>query len=1056
MNSHYEQPYDQLYDWQADLHPHPSPPFAAPLSALPEHGFAMARPGSFAEFSPLDQRAFLSTEYRGASPASASPSGGSSPWSTASFPSQDVMFHPELSKFNRGSRGSMNSLALPSMRSSNPNMHAYTSGSGRPHAMSLSHVEAKEEHPWNLVSWQPFNQDGTAPGTAAFFLRSPTPTKRQRTNQACEKCRERKAKCNGARPTCQRCQARGHICEYAKERRMRGPNRTGRRGSQADLEDPVEGALVSETTVRSGADSPTSTSSPRSSSELAQDPPQGEQSKPAQSGIHQQANRARSDSGSPTSQSAGLPSPPPASRDRSASGRAGVTIALPTLTNGNLSLHPASARLDQRAASSESALRYAQSMPHIGFRYGQDAFLREEQPTGVWSTTLDAPSMSDISRVDEPHSSPSEFPLSDIQTMQYSVSDVSSSSTPITPDRFEYTWPPDEAAAQQSTFQFVETKPAQMLPTLPEFDAETDTLGHWAETHADDQPVIMAENLVPISVLYEPNPSKFVITARQDVTADESPDSDVHSKSSLRVLVAGHRPHKLLHPRSSSRSRDKLDKSPPETPKEQNTAPAQSSAPAPAREMPPTLGIPGSKTRPDPGSRSQSGTPLHLKDFVHDFIVKRRDEKNSEAHQIFRSYPGHAPKGMPQTVNPDEETVPGIQHPGSTGVIYCTDRAMANGFVGDIPDAPARPQTVTLPHDSLEYAPTTGVKELRKAVADLYNHTYRQGKKSQYTHENVCIVPGGRAGLSRVAAVVGDVYCGYQVPEYTTYSEVLSVFKRLVPIPTALTPESRYKIDIKQAKHDIGSQGLQIIVASNPRNPTGQVIKGDELKELVDLSKHHCSVVLDEDAVVLIDGLTKNWRLPGWRVCWVIGPKNLISALSQSGSFLDGGANHPLQLAAIPLLDPEHVAKEKASFTSTDIALQNHFRKKRDHVLDRLEKMGLPVAIPPQATFYIWLDLRMLPAPLNDGLTFFEELLKEKTIVVPGIFFEINPSHRRDLFSSPCHHFVRISFGPPLEDLDKGLNAIERVLRRAKKEGMNAIGVDLIKSPVEGHFPGVH
>lgn len=46
--------------------------------------------------------------------------------------------------------------------------------------------------------------------------------------------------------------------------------------------------------------------------------------------------------------------------------------------------------------------------------------------------------------------------------------------------------------------------------------------------------------------------------------------------------------------------------------------------------------------------------------------------------------------------------------------------------------------------------------------------------------------------------------------------------------------------------------------------------------------------------------------------------------------------------------------------------------------------------------------------------------MKEKTIVVPGIFFDINPSHRRDLFESPCHHFVRISFGPPIADLDKG------------------------------------
>lgn len=53
------------------------------------------------------------------------------------------------------------------------------------------------------------------------------------------------------------------------------------------------------------------------------------------------------------------------------------------------------------------------------------------------------------------------------------------------------------------------------------------------------------------------------------------------------------------------------------------------------------------------------------------------------------------------------------------------------------------------------------------------------------------------------------------------------------------------------------------------------------------------TVDVNEDPVVLIDGLTKNFRLPGWRVCWVIGPKNLISALSQSGSFLDGGANHP-------------------------------------------------------------------------------------------------------------------------------------------------------------------
>ncbi|EJD02217.1 aminotransferase [Fomitiporia mediterranea MF3/22] len=487
---------------------------------------------------------------------------------------------------------------------------------------------------------------------------------------------------------------------------------------------------------------------------------------------------------------------------------------------------------------------------------------------------------------------------------------------------------------------------------------------------------------------------------------------------------------------------------------------------------------------------SRPRTPLeHFRDVVHEAIRQLKHEKESEAHRIYRAAPGHKAQGiLPQTVNPDEETVPGIEHPGSTGVIYCSDRAIANGFsyasshewanlgqgapeVGDIPGAAPRPTHLDIPFDSLEYAPTTGVKALREAVANLYNENYRQGKASKYTFENVCIVPGGRAGLSRLAAVISNVYCAYQIPDYTAYDQVLGAFKRLVPIPTILDPDDHYRLNIKQTKRDIRSQGLSVILASNPRNPTGQVIKGNELKELVSLSRESTTLILDEfyswyiypeegeefghsvssavyiedvneDSVVIVNGLTKNWRLPGWRVCWVLGPKNLITALSQSGSFLDGGANHPLQIAAIPLLDPQHVRQEK-------IALQKHFKMKRDHVLKRLQRLGLKVQVPPTSTFYIWLSLEQLPTPLNNGLTFFEELLKEKTIVIPGIFFDINPSHRRNLFNSPCHQFVRISFGPPLEDLDKGIDAIDRVLRKAKREGMKSFGHSYKKS-IEG------
>lgn len=62
--------------------------------------------------------------------------------------------------------------------------------------------------------------------------------------------------------------------------------------------------------------------------------------------------------------------------------------------------------------------------------------------------------------------------------------------------------------------------------------------------------------------------------------------------------------------------------------------------------------------------------------------------------------------------------------------------------------------------------------------------------------------------------------------------------------------------------------------------------------------------------------------------------------------------------------------------------LQRVFREKRDHVVKRLGEIGFRVWNPPTATFYVWLDLGCLPQPLNHGMIFFEEALKEKVIVV--------------------------------------------------------------------------
>lgn len=159
---------------------------------------------------------------------------------------------------------------------------------------------------------------------------------------------------------------------------------------------------------------------------------------------------------------------------------------------------------------------------------------------------------------------------------------------------------------------------------------------------------------------------------------------------------------------------------------------------------------------------------------------------------------------------------------------------------------------------------------------------------------------------------------------------------------------------------------------------------------------------VDRDDVLIIDGLTKRFRLPGWRVAWILGPKEFISALGSCGSYLDGGTNVPFQEAAVSMLEPTKVRNEMA-------ALQRHFRDKRDYVIGRLDKMGFKLPYCPNSTFYLWLNLEQLPEAINDGLNFFNACLEENVIVVPGIFFDLNPSKRRDLFDSPCHRKFSIA-----------------------------------------------
>lgn len=409
-----------------------------------------------------------------------------------------------------------------------------------------------------------------------------------------------------------------------------------------------------------------------------------------------------------------------------------------------------------------------------------------------------------------------------------------------------------------------------------------------------------------------------------------------------------------------------------------------------------------------------------------------------------------------------------------TGVIYVTNEAAAAGFdsadpewsnlgqgqpeSGVLPGAPPRLDAVTIAPDDHEYAPVPGIWELREAVASLYNHLYRRGMPSRYSAENVAISGGGRASLTRAVAALGQINLGHFLPDYTAYEELLDIFRLVTPIPILLGREVGYRFTTEDLRREILGRGLAALLLSNPCNPMGKLIAGQDLADWVAIARElDCALLFDEfyshyiwasesgedhdattvsaaryvedvdrDPVVLVDGLTKNWRYPGWRVTWTVGPKSVIQSVASAGSFLDGGGSKPLQRATIPLMQPDLVEQETA-------AIRRAFLPKRQLLLDRAAELGFGIDRPPDGTFYVFVSLRDLPHGISDGMAFFRAALEHKVICVPGLFFDVNPGRRRSQKFSRFRQHVRLSFGPPMAEVAQGLDRIEAMIRAAAR-----------------------
>jgi aspartate/methionine/tyrosine aminotransferase len=364
--------------------------------------------------------------------------------------------------------------------------------------------------------------------------------------------------------------------------------------------------------------------------------------------------------------------------------------------------------------------------------------------------------------------------------------------------------------------------------------------------------------------------------------------------------------------------------------------------------------------------------------------------------------------------------------------------------------------------NSFGYTPVPGLPILRQKIADYYNFSRSltnsfnssfdkisnstQPHQKAFSKENVNISSGGGRGalLKIFASLKKGSKIGYLNPDYTAYKGIFQIFSDLKYFPINLDSENGFKIDLNLIKAAIKKHSLDIIFFSNPSNPTGQVLTSLELIQLLQFCKQeNCLLIHDEfyskfvynsktyifsalnyisdiekENLIILDGLTKGWRYPGFRLSWIISNSKNIQKINNLSSVLDGGCSHPIQKLALQLFDT-------SKLISQSLALQDNFNQKREYLLQNLLKLGFKINSEPYGAFYIFAGIHNFKNRFLDDLDFSQKLLTQKLITIPGRFFNLNLEQEKSL---DINNFVRFSYGLEMSKIKQGIKILEKYL----------------------------
>jgi aspartate aminotransferase len=338
------------------------------------------------------------------------------------------------------------------------------------------------------------------------------------------------------------------------------------------------------------------------------------------------------------------------------------------------------------------------------------------------------------------------------------------------------------------------------------------------------------------------------------------------------------------------------------------------------------------------------------------------------------------------------------------------------------PDYIKEAMSRALSENKTRYAPSSGIAELRSAIADKL----RERNRLKVTDADVIVLNGGMQGL--FGAFQSVVNPGDEVLVFSPYWTPIKDLIAHCEGTTVLVPTDEARsAGFAQTLARFVTQKTRAIYYNTPQNPSGVVFTREEAEAVARFAQEHDLVVIADEAyedlvyegehvsIASLDGmmertitcftLSKSYAMTGWRLGYAVAAEPWMTGMRKTLLYSTNGVSTPSQWAAL------------AAFTTPSDFLESSraaYRQRRDLLLAGLNELGLTCPKPAGA-FYAFPDVTRISSDSRQAA----DLLLERAQVatVPGIVFGLHgESH------------LRFSFSTSIETIEAGLDSMRRNL----------------------------